>query len=284
MSNTFPKFSPDGRWVVFTRCRNGQLMRPDSELYIVPAAGGQARKMKCNTPVMNSWHSFSPNGKWLVFSSKWRSPYTQMYLTHIDEDGNDSPPILVEDATAGNRAVNIPEFVNIAPDGLTKIDVPAAEFYRLYDLATEMTRGGEVAKAVEAWREALAVEPEDARAHNNLGVALVRAQRQQEGVASFRRAIELNASYADAYSNLGAALWTLGSPAEALAEWENAARLSGSSDPAALDRLAGAYAALGREAEALAMARRALALAEKIHDDELAAAIRARLGQAAGRH
>ncbi len=28
MSNNFPKVSPDGRWIVFVKCRNGQLMRP----------------------------------------------------------------------------------------------------------------------------------------------------------------------------------------------------------------------------------------------------------------
>ncbi len=70
--------------------------------------------MRCNTPLMNSWHSFSPNGRWMVFSSKSRSPYTQMFLTHLDENGNDTPPILIENSTAANRAVNIPEFVNIA--------------------------------------------------------------------------------------------------------------------------------------------------------------------------
>ena len=113
MSNSFPKISPDGRWIVFVQAHNGLLMRPDSQLYIVPAAGGQARRMNCNTPLMNSWHSFSPNGRWLVFSSKSRSPYTQMFLTHIDADGRDSPAILIENSTASNRAVNIPEFVNI---------------------------------------------------------------------------------------------------------------------------------------------------------------------------
>ena len=77
--------------------------------------------MRCNTPLMNSWHSFSPNGRWLVFSSKSRSPYTQMFLTHLDEEGNDSPAILIENATAANRAVNIPEFVNI-PSGRTAED------------------------------------------------------------------------------------------------------------------------------------------------------------------
>ena len=79
---------------------------------------------------MNSWHSFSPNGRWLVFSSKSRSPYTQMYLTHIDEDGNDSPAILIENSTAANRAVNIPEFVNIPPEGIQNINTPAVDYVR----------------------------------------------------------------------------------------------------------------------------------------------------------
>jgi Tol biopolymer transport system component len=91
MSNNFPKVSPDGKWIVFVQCRNGQLMRPDSQLYIVPFEGGEARRLRANTPLMNSWHSFSPNGRWLVFSSKARSPYTQMYLTHIDANGDSSP-------------------------------------------------------------------------------------------------------------------------------------------------------------------------------------------------
>ena len=46
MSNSFPKVSPDGRWIVFVQARNGQLMRPDGKLYIVPAEGGEARRMR----------------------------------------------------------------------------------------------------------------------------------------------------------------------------------------------------------------------------------------------
>ena len=127
MSNNFPKVSPDGRWIVFVQCHNGQLMRPDSQLYIVPFGGGQARRMRANTPLMNSWHSFSPNGHWLVFSSKARSAYTQMYLTHLDANGNDSPAILIDNTTAANRAVNIPEFANIDPDGIEDIQVRVAD-------------------------------------------------------------------------------------------------------------------------------------------------------------
>jgi Tol biopolymer transport system component len=102
-------------------------MRPDSQLYIVPITGGTARRMRANTSLMNSWHSFSPNGRWLVFSSKARSPYTQMYLTHIDANGNDSPAILIDNTTAANRAVNIPEFANIAGDGIEDIQVHVAD-------------------------------------------------------------------------------------------------------------------------------------------------------------
>jgi Tol biopolymer transport system component len=133
MSNNFPKVSPDGKWIVFVQCKNGQLMRPDSQLYILPFAGGTPRRMRANTSLMNSWHSFSPNGRWLVFSSKARSPYTQMYLTHIDANGNDSPAILIDNATAANRAVNIPEFANIAGNEIEDIQVHVADAPKVAD-------------------------------------------------------------------------------------------------------------------------------------------------------
>ena len=169
MSNSFPKVSPDGRWIVFVGSRNGLLMRPDGQLYIVPASGGEARRMTCNTPLMNSWHSFSPNGRWLVFSSKSRSPYTQMFLTHIDEAGNDSPAILIEDATAANRAVNIPEFVNIPADGLMKIDAPAAEFAKHMDLAVEAMKDRRFQAAIPEWQKAKELGPKEPRVHNGPG-------------------------------------------------------------------------------------------------------------------
>ena len=128
MSNDFPKVSPDGRWIVFVQNRTGLLMRPDSQLYIVPFEGGTARRLSCNTSRMNSWHSFSPNGRWLAFSSKGRSMYTQMYLTHIDAKGHDSPAILIENATAANRGVNIPEFVSIPVGGIDEDGCPGHRF------------------------------------------------------------------------------------------------------------------------------------------------------------
>jgi tetratricopeptide (TPR) repeat protein len=225
MSNSFPKITPDGRWIVFVQARNGMLMRPDGQLYIVPAAGGKARRMRCNTPLMNSWHSFSPNGRWMVFSSKSRSPYTQMFLTHIDENGDDSPPILIEDATAANRAVNIPEFVNIPPDGLQKIDAPAAEFYRLFDVAAGLAAKGEYEAAIAEWPKAIALSPKDARGHNSFGFSLARARRLDEAIEQYRRALEVEPEYPEAEGNLGLALARKGSPGEAILHLERALKL-----------------------------------------------------------
>jgi hypothetical protein len=188
MSNTFPKISPDGKWIVFVQCRNGMLMRPDSRLYIVPAAGGQARPMRCNAPPMNSWHSFSPSGRWLVFSSKRRSPYTQMYLTHIDQDGNDSPAILIDNATAANRAVNLPEFVNIPPNGLENIGGPALDYYRFFDRALYFQKQARYEESAAWWKKVLEVNPDDDLAHSNLGLVLLLAGHRAEAGAHFEQA------------------------------------------------------------------------------------------------
>jgi tetratricopeptide (TPR) repeat protein len=226
MSNNFPKVSPDGKWIVFVRNKNGLLMRPDSNLYIVPFEGGTERKLKCNLAVMNSWHSWSPNGRWLVFSSKTPSLYTQMYLTHIDENGNDSPAILIEHATESNRAINIPEFMNIAPGGLERIDAPATEFYRLFDVAVQLADKRKFEDAVPAWKKALSLNPGDPRGHNNLGVALFESGKIDEAIAEYRKSIELNPNSSQTHNNLGSALAEKGNIPESLPEFEKSVQLN----------------------------------------------------------
>jgi WD40-like Beta Propeller Repeat len=121
MSNYFPRFSPDGKWIVYTRSKTGIMLQPDSELYIVPAGGGEERRMKCNTARFNSWHSWSPNSKWLLFSSKVNSMYTEIFLTHIDENGNDSPPVCLFRFSNDQMAANVPEFIDLKAGKIKKI-------------------------------------------------------------------------------------------------------------------------------------------------------------------
>ncbi len=118
MSNYFPAVSPDGKWLVFCKADNYMLLMPDSRLYIVPLKGGKARKLECNLPLMNSWHAWSPNSKWIVFVSKGLSIYTDMFITHIDNKGHASIPVLLENARREKRMANYPEFVNL-PENYT---------------------------------------------------------------------------------------------------------------------------------------------------------------------
>jgi len=206
ISNDFPKVSPDGRWIVFVENHNGLLMRPDSKLYIVPFWGGKARLMKCNTSLMNSWHSFSPNGRWLAFSSKSRSPYTHLMLTHIDANGNDTPAILVDNTTAANRAVNIPEFVNVPPDGLEKIDPQAMEIYRVANGAFELMEKGKMAEAAQEWRKAVQLDPDDANAHFHLALALTGIDQVREAAEEYRKACDLDPHQPGWFAHLAASL------------------------------------------------------------------------------
>jgi Flp pilus assembly protein TadD len=225
MSNDFPKVSPDGRWIVFVQNKNGLLMRPDSKLYIVPFEGGKARLMTCNLWLMNSWHTFSPNGRWLAFSSKARSPYTQLMLTHIDANGNDSPAILIDNTTAANRAVNIPEFLNIGPSGLEKIDPQATAFYRLFTAGYTFIEKNQMNEAIQAFQEAISQDPDDPLAHYGLATALTGNDQESLALPEYRKACELNTTNASWFDHLAVSLDLNGLDDEAIVNWKKATAL-----------------------------------------------------------
>ena len=262
MSNYFPKYSPDGRWIVFCRAKSFMLLQPDSGLYIVPAAGGAARRMRCNTPRMNSWHSWSPNGKWLVFSSKANSVYTQLFLTHIDRLGRSSPPVVLSRFTAPDRAANIPEFVNTGPGAIRRIRAEFLDDFSYLRAGNEFFRHGDFERAAELYRKALELKPDSLVAHRELGLLLLAQKRFEEAKAHFlkvldsqadseltknahcnlgiifreqlgyqkavmhcRKALEIDAEYATAHGVLGNLLLNLGRPEEAKEHLAEAVRL-----------------------------------------------------------
>ncbi|HKF49272.1 MAG TPA: tetratricopeptide repeat protein [Terracidiphilus sp.] len=257
MSNSFPKVSPDGKWIVFVEAKNGEVMRPDSQLYIVPFEGGKARKLRANMFPMNSWHSWSPNGKWLVFSSKARGPYTKMYLTHMDEEGNSSPAILIDNATASNRAVNLPEFVNIAGDGIDDIQIPAIKIYRLIEKALDLEDKKDYTNALGVLRQAEQVTPDDARVHNDLSAVLYLQGDNEGAITEVRKALEISPWMAQAHYNLGAFLLQQGKSAEAITELERTLEMN-PSFPSGEQALAQAYGIEHQDATALTHWRKAI--------------------------
>ena len=207
MSNYFAKYSPDGRWIVFCKARNYMLLQPDSELHIIPAEGGEARRLECNTSRMNSWHSWSPNGKWLVYSSKANTVYTQLCLTHIDDTGHASPPVLLEQFTAADRAANIPEFVNVRPAALTKIHEAFLDDVSFIRAGDTYLSANEPQNAIQQYRKALELNPKNPIAHSNLGGVLATEGQFNEAIAHLSEAIRLDPQSHGAHYNLARLLY-----------------------------------------------------------------------------
>lgn len=259
MSNFFARYSPDGRWIVFCRASSFMLLQPDSRLYIMPAEGGEPRLMRCNTALMNSWHSWSSNSRWLVFSSKANSPYTQLFITHIDERGNDAPPVLLEHCTSPDRAANIPEFVNASPQAIENIYPHFIDDVSLWRAGKAFQDAGDRENAGKKFREALENNPGNAKAHISLGNILEWQGNDRGAFAHYREALRLDSLSSIAHINAGNILHRQGNFADAIAHYEKAL-LSTPDDAEAHYNLAQSCFSSGRLREALVRYRSAIRL------------------------
>jgi Flp pilus assembly protein TadD len=258
MSNFFPKYSPDGKWIVFCKAKSYMLLQPDSELWIVPAGGGVARRLRYNTARMNSWHSWSSNSRWLVFSSKVNTAYTQLFLTHIDADGNDSPPVLLERFTSPDRAANIPEFVRLPGDAIAEVRERFLDAYSFLRAGMANEHTGDHRGAERTFRRGLDIAPEDPELRNALGWTLFQDGRTAEAVAEYERALRADPAHAKAHNNLALALVELGRLDDAARHFQ--ASLDVEPKAEIYSDLGFTMAQLGRPDEALADYRKALAL------------------------
>jgi tetratricopeptide (TPR) repeat protein len=81
---------------------------------------------------------------------------------------------------------------------------------------------GRLQESLLANERAVAILPNDAEAHFNLGNTRQDLGRQEEAEASYRKAIAINPEYAQAHSNLGNTMQKLGSLKEAEESYRNA--------------------------------------------------------------
>ena len=217
LSNYFPRYSPDGKWIVFCRAESFMLLQPDSELFIIPAGGGKARRLAANTSRMNSWHSWSPNSRWLVFSSKASGPYTQLMLTHIDAEGNSSPAIELDYLTSPDRAANIPEFVDVPADAIVSMTEKFVDEVSFMRAGNEFIKNKDAVGAEKAFRKALEINPDHVDTLNNYGFLLLQLGRNDEARTNLEKAVALDPGHGEANNNLSYLLVSSGSYDEGIA-------------------------------------------------------------------
>ena len=90
--------------------------------------------------------------------------------------------------------------------------------------ADELEIAGRQQEAIKQHQQALQIEPENARAHNNLGYELLQAGKIEEAIAHFEQAVRINPDYVEAHCNLGIALAQTGRIEEAVAHFKQALR------------------------------------------------------------
>ncbi|WP_106829506.1 TolB family protein [Parabacteroides pacaensis] len=119
-STSFPRISPDGRYLLYTKHNYGNFSiwhkEADLKMYDLE------KKIPVDVSILNSpetesYHSWSSNGKWIIFSSRRDDGlYTRLYLAHVDSQGKVGKPFLLPQKYSTysidqDRSYNIPEFV-----------------------------------------------------------------------------------------------------------------------------------------------------------------------------
>jgi tetratricopeptide (TPR) repeat protein len=127
--------------------------------------------------------------------------------------------------------------------------------------------------AIEAYRQALALNPMHARAQNNLGQALEQQRRLSDAADAYRLAVQNQPAFRLARFNLARMLIALAQPGDAAIELEKIVEPRDAEAPRYLFALGVAHLRAGRKDEAVKWSLEAKALALQFGQTELAAAI-----------
>lgn len=119
-SVSFPRVSPDGKYLLFTLSNYGNfsIWHREADLYLVDLSTKAISPLPLvNSDETESYHSWSSNSRWFTFSSRRVDGlYTRPFFAYIDEKGEAAKPFLLpqKDSHFYERflkSYNIPEFI-----------------------------------------------------------------------------------------------------------------------------------------------------------------------------
>ena len=119
-SVSFPRVSPDGRFLLYTRSGYGNfsIWHKDADLWMIDLESRESFPLEAaNSDDVESYHAWSGNSRWIVFSSRRMDGlYTRLYFAYIDERGRAAKPFLLPQEDPGfyrrfMKSYNIPEFI-----------------------------------------------------------------------------------------------------------------------------------------------------------------------------
>ena len=126
-----------------------------------------------------------------------------------------------------------------------------------YSLGNALAQKGNLAEAVDHYKQALRINPQYAEAHNNLGNALALGGNLEEAIAHYRVALRIKPAYAEAHRNLGVALDRQGQHLKAIQHYAKALQIR-PDDAQSHNNLGVALAEQGRLKQAIAHFEEAL--------------------------
>jgi hypothetical protein len=93
-SATFPRISPDGRFLLTAVGGWGcfHVWHRDADLWLTDLKTGRSWPLtQANSPYAESYHEWSSNSRWIMFSSRRTDGnYTRLFFAHIDKNGRAS--------------------------------------------------------------------------------------------------------------------------------------------------------------------------------------------------
>ncbi len=120
-SASFPRISPDGRFLLYTLSDYGNfsIWHHESDLKMIDLQTGDSISTnQINSSRTESYHSWSSNSRWIVFSSRRGDGlHTRPYFAHVNADGTFSKPMLLPQRNPQEYyrelfySYNIPELV-----------------------------------------------------------------------------------------------------------------------------------------------------------------------------